>query len=53
MTYRCLQPEGHIFEAPSPENSQRVGLLPLCPECATVGLPDDESLVADHLQLSA
>lgn len=52
MTYRCLQPEGHIFDAPSPENSQRVGLLPLCPECATVGLPDEGSEVGP-LQLSA
>lgn len=53
MTYRCLQPEGHTFEAPPPESNQRVGLLPLCPECATVGLPDGESVVADRLPLSA
>lgn len=52
MTYRCLQPEGHRFEARSPENTQRVGLLPLCPECATVGLPED-SVEAGRLQLSA
>lgn len=53
MTYRCLQQEGHTFEAPPPENAQRVGLLPLCPECATVGLPQDEPAEDSHLQPSA